>query len=973
MEIFAFPDFPAGTTFLWSTGETSTSIFITTSGTYSLTATAPGGACSSSVSEYIDMPFFPQPQPNISGPTVLCPGQNATLTAQGGSGDTYDWSTGAQTSSITISAPGTYSVTVTNSFGCTGTDTIEVLPGSTSPIISAPTVLCNGQNGTIEIVNASTYIDFLWSTGETTSSITINAPGTYSVTVTAAGGCTGTGSVIVASGSSNITINGNTSPVTSCSPQNGAVNITVAPSGTYTYLWSNAETSEDISNLPPGSYSVTVTDLGGCTSSDAFIVTSNVVIPSTSTSLTPSTCDLNNGAIDLSVTPSGTYTFSWSNGETTEDISNIFAGTYTVTVTSTSNGCTATASVTLTNINPTINITGSTTPFSSCTMPNGAIDITPSPAGTYSFTWSNGETTEDISNLSAGSYSVTVSAGGSCISSATYTVANNTISPVPAATIMATTCGQNNGTIDLNITPAGPYSFLWSNGATSEDLSSIPAGTYTVTVTDIGSGCSATISSIVPDNPIAITISGTTSPNTSCISNNGGIDITAQPVGTYSYLWSNGANTEDLNTLAPGDYSVTITLGVSCTQTATFQVLDNTTTILLIGTINPNSSCTQPNGAIDLSVSPNGTYTYIWSNGITSEDLNQLTGGTYAVTVTASNGCTATTTFDVVNTNSNYTFSGTVTPNNSCVSPNGSIDLTMNPPGSYTFLWSNGPATEDLNQLAAGTYGVTVSDINSCSSVATYSVTDSIVSPSITSQLSPETCGNQNGAIDLSIVPATGNTFLWSNGFTTEDISSLPVGLYTVTVTASNGCTAMDSFPITAQNTSITLSALVSPKTQCLLPNGAIDLTVSPAGIYSFIWSNNSTAEDISGLDSGSYAVTVTDAANCSSMDTFLIQNNTTLPLLSSTITPATCGAANGAIDLIVSPAINNSFLWSNGTISEDLQNILPGTYSVIVTDTISGCEVSIPSLSITSITTSLYQLSPPRIPRASVLTVRSI
>ncbi len=173
-------------------------------------------------------------------------------------------------------------------------------------------------------------------------------------------------------------------------------------------------------------------------------------------------------------------------------------------------------------------------------------------------------------------------------------------------------------------------------------------------------------------------------------------------------------------------------------------VLDNINPILLSSTVTPNTSCTQPNGAIDLSVNPAGTYTYIWSNGNTTEDLTQLTGGTYTVTVTAGNGCTATSMFDIVNTNSNYTFTETITPNNSCVSPNGSIDLTLTPVGVYTFLWSNGSTTEDINLLASGSYGVTISDVNNCSSVATYAVADSIVSPAITAQVSPETCGNQN-------------------------------------------------------------------------------------------------------------------------------------------------------------------------------------------------------------------------------------
>jgi hypothetical protein len=226
-------------------------------------------------------------------------------------------------------------------------------------------------------------------------------------------------------------------------------------------------------------------------------VISNVTLPTASVNATASTCDQNNGAANLTVTPSATYTYIWSNGSTTEDLSNILAGTYSVTVTSTSSGCTATASVTVPNNNIIITIVGNTTPLTACTSPNGAIDITPSPAGTYTYSWSNGNTTQDLNNLGAGTYTVTVSAGANCMANSSFTVTNNTISPVPVSTTTAATCGQSNGTIDLSVTPVGSYTYLWSNGSTTEDLVAISSGIYTVTVTSVD-GCTATLSSTGP-------------------------------------------------------------------------------------------------------------------------------------------------------------------------------------------------------------------------------------------------------------------------------------------------------------------------------------------------------------------------------------------------------------------------------------------------------------------------------------------
>ncbi|MBK8562299.1 MAG: hypothetical protein IPN76_02885 [Saprospiraceae bacterium] len=412
MTINAYPDFPAGTTFLWSTGSTNASIDIASSGTYSLTATSPGGGCSGTVSEFVQMAIFPTPNLNITGATQLCSGQNGTLSVNSNPGDSFAWSTGATTSSISISSAGTYSVTVTNDWGCTGTDAVVVTSGSSvTPTLTAPSSLCNGQSGTIQVTNSASFNDFEWNTGATTPSISVSTAGTYSVTVTAPGGCTGTGSVVVQSGSSNMNLAGSTTTSTSCSSPNGSINLTVSPSGSYDFDWSNGATTEDLSGIAAGNYTVTVSDPGGCTASASFAVAENVVLPSATAIASPASCGQSNGGIDLSVSPSGSYAFEWSNGATTEDLANIAAGSYAVTVTNTVTGCSATANATVANTTTTIAVSGNVT-HPSNGLNNGAIDVTASPAGNYTYDWSNGANTEDLTGLGAGTYVVTVSAGG---------------------------------------------------------------------------------------------------------------------------------------------------------------------------------------------------------------------------------------------------------------------------------------------------------------------------------------------------------------------------------------------------------------------------------------------------------------------------------------------------------------------------------------------------------------------------------
>ncbi|MBK8671303.1 MAG: hypothetical protein IPN89_18420 [Saprospiraceae bacterium] len=167
-----------------------------------------------------------------------------------------------------------------------------------------------------------------------------------------------------------------------------------------------------------------------------------------------------------------------------------------------------------------------------------------------------------------------------------------------------------------------------------------------------------------------------------------------------------------------------------------------------------NATCGQSNGSINLSVSPAGSYTYAWSNGATSEDISNLAAGTYNVTVTGSSGCTATTSATIINDNTSFTITGITTDNTSCLTPNGSISLTITPSGSYAFSWSNGASLEDINNLASGSYSVTVTDAALCISVATFTVSDNVVLPSLTTSTINATCGQSNGSINLSVSPA---------------------------------------------------------------------------------------------------------------------------------------------------------------------------------------------------------------------------
>lgn len=928
--------FLPGTTYLWSTGETTPIIYVTTSGTYSATMMNPNVPCVATNSVTITFLPFPVPAPQIVGPTTLCPGQTATLSVAGGPFSSYTWSTGSNQPTIQVSDPGLYTVIVENSVGCLGMDDLEILPGDIPPpILSGPSTLCPGQTGTIIVTNSSSYSSFLWNTGATTPAISVNSPGTYTVTVTNAGGCTAEESFTIAPGSANITLTGAATPVTSCIAPNGSINLTVTPPGSYTFSWSNGASTEDINSLPSGSYTVTVTTSNGCTSSATYTVANNSLLPVPTAVPSAATCGESNGAVSLTVTPPGAYTFLWSNGATTQNLSNIPAGNYSVTVTG-SGGCTGQASATVPDISFIPEISGTASPNTLCIGSNGSISLTVSPSNTYTFNWSNGATTQDILNLAAGTYSVTVSAGGSCFDSAIFTVDDNTLPPGLSANVTPSVCGLPNGAIGLTVSPGGTYQFNWSNGANTEDLTGLLPGNYSVTVTSPISGCTATAVYNLPNVNTSFSITGATTPVTNCGLPNGTVDISVFPSGAYSFSWSNGSTTEDLTGVPAGAYSVTVTEAGACSDEASFTVEEQLVFPSVSQTVTA-ATCGQSNGAIDLSVTPSGGYNFLWSNGNTNEDLSNVLAGNYAVTVTGTNACTATAAIDIPNDTTIFILSANLVANTSCTSANGAIDLMVFPTGSYLFAWSNGALSEDLQNIAAGSFSVTVTEGATCTSTATFEVPDESGAPDLSVVATQSVCGENNGSLDVSISPSGIYDYLWSTGDTTEDLTDLVPGSYSVTVTDINGCSSFASTVVADSVVNFSATGSILPNNSCVAANGSIGLTMSIPGNFAFLWSNGATSQDLQGLAAGSYSVTVALGITCDFSATYDIPDLSESPVISENSIPAMCGQTNGAIDLSVVPAIGNTFLWSNGATTEDLQNIAPGIYSVACTGA-NGC-----------------------------------
>ncbi|HNW90697.1 MAG TPA: cadherin-like domain-containing protein, partial [Bacteroidales bacterium] len=794
---------------------------------------------------------------------------------------------------------------------------------------------------------------------------TPSATGIYSVTVTAANGC-------VASTTVSVTVNAppsisGTVTNSTCGNSDGTINITVTGGSGFKYSWSNGEITEDLSNLPSGNYTVTVTNSTGCSSVKTFVIKDTDGPSATATSVNVSCNGGSNGSINL--TPSGgtsPYSFDWSNDSTSEDLSGLTAGTYSVVVTD-DNGCIAGVIVTITQPSAPIQVNGVVTNVSCFGNTTGSIALTVTGGtGSYNYDWADVAGTsnsKDRSSLAAGTYTITITDANSCTFIHSYTVTQPAAALSASNTKTDVSCyNGSNGSVNLSVSGGtSPYTYLWAKAgggfsATTQDLTNLSAGTYNVTVTD-NKGCTTTSSATILQPAAALTASAVATAVSCNGGSNGSVNLTASNgTPSYSYLWSNQATTEDLSNVVTGNYLVTVTDAHGCTTSTSAIVTEPTLLSASISGSTPVSCHGGANGTATASQT-GGTppYHYSWNTSpvqTTATATGLAANIIYSVIITDSLGCVANTNATVTQPNV-IDISGFVTHVSCYNGTNGAINITVGGGSEpYTYLWQDGPSTKNRSSLSAGTYYVTVTDSNNCTATASYTVNQpqDITASAVASGI---TChGNINGSVNLTVNGGTQPySYVWNNGAGTEDISGLGQGTYTVTITDLNGCTETASAVVTQPN-EILLSA--NKKNNCYnQSNGEIDLTITGGtGPFSYSWTGPngflSANQDISGLIAGTYHVTVTDLNNCTATGTYELVN-ITATLISI---PVSCnymisGLYDGALYAITENGTAPlTFSWTKNGIplpdtSPVLSGISWGIYQVTVSDA-QSCTYSV-------------------------------
>jgi gliding motility-associated-like protein len=807
---------------------------------------------------------------------------------------TYIWSDG-QTGPIAngLCADTVY-VTVTDDSLCARA--IEVILSAPAPLTvlftsTGPSChnLCDGVITALPSGGTAPYT-YLWNTGDNTPSISNCCCGIpFWVTVTDANGCTMEETITLAGNSpviAGIDVNSEIQCYNLC---NGS--LAALPSGglpPYTYTWTGGLTDSLLTGLCAGVYDLTVSDSFGCEGSGTYTLINPDSLEITFSNITQIPCGVGACSGTASVNATGgtaPYTYSWSNfsgtfTSTDQDLTGLCAGQYLVTV-SDFNGCTQTGSIAIIDTSDLDLDTVSISHISCAGLCDGQIEVIATGGyPPYTYEWSNGQSGPVATGLCQDSYAVTVYDTQFCSREMIFDITDADVLTAVAEITPITCSGRCDGIITIHALGGTPpvVSYQWSiAGPTDSVASNLCPGWYYYTITD-ANGCIYNDSAEVVDPGEMIININVLSPIV-CAGDCSGSLQAELGWGVYpaQYEWNNGLTDSLLTNLCAGEYILTVTDATLCSSVDTITLVQPDTLLINV-TDMVEVAC---GGACTGSITVEGTggvgpYTYLWDaqtgNAITPT-VSNLCPDLYSVTVTDFNGCTAAMNVELTDTSDVEIIvidSVMVTCYGLC---NGSvtIDVTGGTP-AYTYEWNTVPAQTlpAVTDLCAGTVQVTVTDANICSRVREFIITqpDSLYITLIDSQ-SVSCYGDNNGLLNIDIDGGTPvYDVLWSNSSTTQLITGLAGGTFTVTVTDQNGC--QDSLEATlTEPAEIEVNmTIVNPLCSSGTGDGSILAGITGGTLpYTFLWSNDSTTQDLTGIDAGMYYLTLTDGNGCQHID----------------------------------------------------------------------------------------------------------
>jgi gliding motility-associated-like protein len=828
-------------------------------------------------------------------------------------------------------------------------------------------ILCyDGNNGSIDItthaVSPANPYSYVWTNGATTQNLTNLTAGPYEVEIYDANNCQLFIGATLTQPEHPIGISyTKTDKLCNSGINDGSIDVFVqGGTAPYSYDWDNGDVTEDISGLGVGQYILTVTDDNGC------LETLDVRIEEPSSlnqvgEITPVTCKGEDTGT-IRVNPYGgtlPYSFLWSTGQTKGVIENLTADTYTLTLRD-ANGCEHVQSYIINEPAQGLNVTASPTDVLCKNNSTGSIDVTTT-GGTsgYVYTWINSSgvvlphQTEDISGITAGTYTVLVRDNNNCTAQAIAIINEPAASLQSHAILQHVDCyGDATGQIDpVIVGGTSAYSYAWSDGTFGAILNNADAGVHTLTVTD-ANNCITTFNYelIQPENPLSLVLTAT---DVLCHGHSTGQVTSTVSGGTepYVFVWSNGSPNGSIQNLTSDNYLLNIVDAHGCTISNNVMV-NEPSAPLAVSTLVTDVDCYGNNtGEIVLTVTGGTTpYQYAWTNGSTfvmvetTATISNQNADTYSAVITDANGCKIPFSAVINGPTAPLAVNAVIDDVNCFGMADGGIDVSVSGgTGPYTYSWSNGGLGEDILSVVADTYTLTVTDANSCELIESFIVKEPATPLVATLTQTPVKC---NGGSDGKVVPnVTGGTmpytYSWSGGETSEFLTGITGGIYSLTVTDAQGCTAFTGTTVEEPTSSLIVNTVVND-VQCHgADDGSIELLIS-GGVqpYYYNWGNqneilvNNFSEIISNLTNGTYFIRVTDRNGCKNEQ--YVQVNQPQPMnVQYLVSDVLCfGDNSGSIDLTVTGGTPNyTFAWSNGQTTEDAIDVYAGNHTVIITD----------------------------------------
>ncbi len=949
---------------IWQNGATSPTLTGLTAGIY--TAVITDGDCENILEFEIKQPDKITVNPTVTEPT--CAGEdNASifLNVFGGTPPyQYDWENGITTQSFNNIPAGTYAVTITDSKDCF--QELPALMVNEPKVISYDTTAfiqptCFGfQDGKISIKpNGGTGpYDVDWSNGAMGTTINSLSSGTYMVTIEDANGCMFTQPFQLNQPPPMVlTVDALAPPV--CKGQdNGSISISVqGGTGNYSYAWNNNMTDEDIDSLLEGDYYVSITDDNGCfLSSDAITLIGPELISISATIANPPCIGLNNGALSVEVTNGGNmpFSFNWSTDEPSNAISNLSPGEYIVTVTNDQTGCQIDSTFYITT-QQVLSLNVETVKPACHGSADGQIYLNAS-GGTAPLVCSWGDVPDNNCSrtlLTPANYAATITDANGCkINTDLIVLENPPPIEVELQTLDVPTCyGDSTGIISVEATGGtGNLNYQWSNGLTIPVLSRLGEGQYHLTVFDENNCSENFLYEINWPPPITTEeerfIRGCNTLDSVCVITNGG-------VAPYTYDWSHGDSVTCLKDVPIGDYSVTITDDVGCSEEVTSIKVPEEVEPMYLQQMDSNDSICfgQNNGEITISIEGGSLpYQYIWEHGVTGSifnnelSLTNLPLGGYQVTITDSEGCTSSSPWFFVEMGSKLIAQTTLVENVNCKQgTDGSIDISIlgsYPP--YQVVWTNNAGdTVSVNQnpigLPAGEYYAQITDTQGCSDQLSEIITEPSEHLGLdTFFVTPVTCfEDQDGEIDIFPMGGTPPyAYDWSNLAITQNVSDLSVGSYTLLMTDANDCLYQNTILVDGPDAPLSLSYYEIQMPECNgESNGQIEIEiVGGTSPYTFDW-GVSNDEDLSNITAGQYFLTVYDNTLECLYDTVFEVLEPPLLVADTSSTPST-GISDGSATVDISGGTPPyHILWETDDTTRTINNLTGGWYEFVVLD----------------------------------------